>query len=119
VFWRLLANCMASCSSFGCRVRVRGRSLARVQEDRLGHGVQSSTEKSMWIMLRPRAVLVSDQRMLWRSLGQLTVLLSQSTRKFATSKPSSALACQVLSLKVGPMRSIWRAWLETRLLPHT
>ena len=40
----------------------------------------------------------SDQRMLWRSWGQVTVFFSQSMRKFATSKPSSALACQVLSL---------------------
>jgi hypothetical protein len=47
----------------------------------------------MWIILRPRAVLVSDQRMLWRSRGQLTVFFFQSMKKFATSKPSSALAC--------------------------
>jgi hypothetical protein len=73
----------------------------------------------MWVILRPRAVLVSDQRMLWRPSGQVTVFFSQSMRKFATSKPSSALAYQVLSLKAGPMRSIWWAWLETRLVPHT
>jgi hypothetical protein len=65
----------------------------------------------MWIIIRPRAVLLSDQRMLWRPSGQVTAIPFQSMRKFATSKPSSALACQVLSLKAGPMRSIWRAWL--------
>jgi hypothetical protein len=72
---------------------MSSRSLARVHEDRLGHVLQSSGEKSMWIILRPRAVLVSDQRMLWRSRGQLTVFFFQSMKKFATSKPSSALAC--------------------------
>src|SRR5215203_6345073 len=66
--------------------KMSSRSLARVHEDRLGHALQSSGEKSMWIILRPRAVLVSDQRMLWRSRGQLTVLLSQSMRKFAPSQ---------------------------------
>src|SRR5215210_5828218 len=48
-----LADWIASCSSWGCRVRVRGRSLARVHEDRLGHALQSSGEKSMWIILPP------------------------------------------------------------------
>jgi hypothetical protein len=47
------ANWIASCSSFSCRVRVHGGSLARVHEDRLGHAVESSSEKSMWIVLRP------------------------------------------------------------------
>ena len=56
------------------------------------------SEKSMWIIFAHEQSWSSDQRMLWRSWGQLTVLLSQSMRKFATSKPSSALACQVLSL---------------------
>src|SRR5215207_6225262 len=111
---------MASCSSLGCRVRLRGTFLARVHDDRLGHTMHSERGNSMWIILRPRAVLVSDQRLLWRFRGQLAVLFSQSMRKFATSKPSEALACQVLSLYAGPMRSMsWRARLATRLLPHT
>jgi len=59
--------------------------------------------------------------MLWRSRGQLTVFFFQSMKKFATSKPSVGFGLLlVLSLKAGPMRSIfWWTWLKTRLLPQT
>src|SRR5215213_2853446 len=33
--------------------KMSSRSLARVHEDRLGHALQSSGEKSMWIILPP------------------------------------------------------------------
>ena len=57
---------MVSCSALECRVRLRGRFLARVHDGRLGQGVQSDGEKSTWIILRPRAVFVSNQRTLLR-----------------------------------------------------
>src|SRR5215210_1659504 len=95
--WRLLADRMASCSSLGCRVRLRP-FLARVHDGRLGHAAHSDAENFMPIILRPRALLVSVQRTLWRPRGQLTSFFSPSTEKLATmSKPSLALACQALS----------------------
>jgi transposase len=81
-------------------IEAMGRALAAVGvQDAWGYfahcgyrtrrsNYERRCEKSMWIILPPGAVLVSDQRMLWRSRGQVTIFPSQSMLKLATSKPS-------------------------------
>lgn len=58
--------------------------MARVHSDRTGQATQSSGEKSMWIMTRPRALRISRQRMLFLPCGQVATHRSHGKKTGAS-----------------------------------